>query len=131
MYMPMHRHGTNDPTGPLVRVAPLSRKTATRASHGRFGIPYMAYMPPTMHAVSSMSTRQATAARKTSNIVAHTSIVIHAIVVPLWRRTMAKVAVSIAEAARADGRRDRNSVTTPPLSNADSTAMHQANSGGL
>ena len=64
-------------------------------------------------------------------MVAQTINVRHAIDVSSRRRTTAKVAVSMADAASADGRRDRNSLTAPPLNTADSRAMHHASIGGL
>ncbi len=84
-----------------------------------------------MQAVSTMSTRQATAARNTSNDVSVTAAITAAKRIPRRRAKNPKPAAIMATAASADGSRDVNSFTTPPLSSNEKPAMSHARKGGL
>ncbi len=87
-------------------------------------------MAPTIQAVSIISTLHIIAVRHTSMLLAMISaVIIPRLFDPVCLLKKRQVAMPMAIAAMALGRRDVYSVT-PPV-NSDSTAMHQARKGGL
>ncbi len=77
-----------------------------------------------------MSTRHIVAARNTSNAPAEMRAAASATPPDVRLKKNLKVIITMTIAAKADGSRLRNSVTSPPLSH-PSKAMHQASIGGL
>ena len=91
----------------------------------------MSMTAPVMQAVRSMSSRQAIEALNTSNDVAHISAHTAPNRAPRARDANAYSPMHMPVEASIDGRRERYSVTTPPLNTADSTAITHAMKGGL
>jgi hypothetical protein len=85
----------------------------------------------TTQAVNTMSSRHTIAERKTSAQVAVTKAYITAKCSPRALRAHVNPVKTIAIAAMAEGSRDINSVTTPPLNALAIMAISHAKNGGL
>lgn len=84
-----------------------------------------------MQAVSTMSTRQAMAARKNSKDVSVRPKAINARSRPMRGAMTFQPNITRNIALSADGRRAVQVLTTPPLNISENTAMSQASNGGL
>ena len=123
--MPITAHGSTMPTGPLVSVAILINSIAQMgipfnpSSHHR----YNWSMAKTMKQVSTISTRDAIAARCTSNPDSSNREARNAMSFLLRLAKKRKHTIAIRIAASAEGRREVNSVTSP--TGRDNAAIHQ------